>query len=112
MLISISNVNCDKEVSKNEVSKLVGEWVSDPTLSQLGLITIEYSFKEDGKYTLSIDFINNDLPSESIKGIYKVEDSQIIMSADEKQVVAIYSFKDETLIIDEGNGKKFELKHK
>lgn len=38
-------------------SDVVGTWVSEPTLGQLGLSQESYSFQEDGTYSHKLDFI-------------------------------------------------------
>jgi hypothetical protein len=55
---SSSSNNKQTKGERAKASDVVGTWISEPTLGQLGMSQSSYSFQEDGTYSHKLDFIS------------------------------------------------------
>lgn len=94
-------------------NKLIGEWETEPILSQLGRIVINYSFKDNKSFTGIVTFIDAELPNEPITGEYVIKDNNLILKLDDERTVSsIFYFEKELLVIDENGNDIFRFSRK
>jgi hypothetical protein len=90
---------------------LVGEWETEPTLSQLGRIVTYYQFGDDGVFTCKMTFVDAKLPPMSRSGSYLVRGKTIDFTTEAKEATATLAFEDDMLVLSEGRDV-FRLKRK
>lgn len=95
-----------------ETNSIVGAWVTDEILSQLGPSKTHYTFMTNGIFTVKTEFTHGLIPTMAATGKYDIVRDKIVMSGPFKTNTAQYIFDNEVLIINEGRSKVFRLKRK
>lgn len=112
LLLAVACVGYTKPETNLIEPRLVGEWQTEPSLSQLGMIVTYYHFKKDGTFVGSVTFKSADLPEHKVAGTYKVKGNQLILTGPNKETTSTFSFEGDILVLDEGRSKVFRLKRK
>lgn len=93
-------------------TSLVGRWVSDPTLSQLGRIVHTYDFAADGTYAASFEFVDAKLPAMTSKGTYDTKLRALHAEGKAPGAGMSYAFDGDVLVLTEGNKDSYRLKRR
>lgn len=83
---------------------LVGRWVSAPTPSQMGEIIHTYEFGADGRYSMSLEFVQARIPKMESAGTYDARDGTLRLQREGKETSSSsmrYAFEGNELVLRE-----------
>jgi len=90
--------------------KVVGKWKTNLILSQLGRLVVWYEFSVDGTFKSKLIFFDADIPDEISQGTYEILGDKLRTITKIKTHTSDISFANSDLVIDDGNGEKFQFK--
>jgi len=88
---------------------VVGNWETEPTLGQLGVGVVRYTFRADGTFSAEMELRSMNLP-EPLRnsGSYVIDGDEIRFSR-ARSSVATFSFEGDKLVLVERDGDRFVL---
>jgi hypothetical protein len=99
--------------------RLVGDWETDPTLSQLGVTVVRYTFRADGTFASETELRSMKLPEPlRAKGTYRIDGDQIRFASTTNvgkgtsSTRSTYRFDGVHLVLVERDGDEFVLKRR
>lgn len=95
-----------------EAGSIVGRWVSEPTLSQLGQIVHSYEFGADRTWRASFEFVQAKIPPVRLDGTYDVTSHTLRGNDKEKGTPMTWAFEGDVLVLTEPNGDAYRLRRR
>lgn len=94
----------------DEAGRIVGRWVSKPTLSQLGEIVHSFEFRPDGTWHGSFDFVQAPFPTVTVDGTYDA--GARTFGSDRMKETMTWTFDGAVLVLREANGDTYRLERR